>query len=142
MLQSFNSSKYYALPVLHQRILQIRALIYHTQRKTDFVNYLIKSDLNQLNLGPILGYLTKNKFLDKQYNLKPEFSHYLAVLALSDNNPHAKNNLEIISKIVDLKNPVRLKRALEVSAQTGKPYSQLRSNSKKERFYSKIKYNS
>ena len=38
-------------------------------------------------------------------------------------------------RIVDLKNPVRLKRAIEVSIQTGKPYSQLRLNSKKERSF-------
>lgn len=42
-------------------------------------------------------------------------------------------------KIVDLKNPARLKRALEVSTQTGKPYSQLRLNSKKERFFNIVK---
>jgi tRNA dimethylallyltransferase len=42
-------------------------------------------------------------------------------------------------KEVDLKNPVRLQRALEVCLQTGKPYSQLRMKAKKERSFNIVK---
>lgn len=40
---------------------------------------------------------------------------------------------------VDIKNPVRLQRAIEVCLQTGKPYSQLRLKSKKERDFNIVK---
>ena len=42
-------------------------------------------------------------------------------------------------KEVDIKNPVRLQRAIEVSLQTGKPYSQLRMRVKKERDFNIVK---
>ena len=42
-------------------------------------------------------------------------------------------------KIVDLKNPNRIVHALEISIQTGKPYSSFRSNTNKERPFSIIK---
>lgn len=40
---------------------------------------------------------------------------------------------------VDLNNPVRLQRAIEVSLQTGKPYSQFRMKTKKERDFNIVK---
>ena len=40
---------------------------------------------------------------------------------------------------VDIKNPVRLQRAIEVCLQTGKPYSQLRMKEKKERDFNIVK---
>lgn len=42
-------------------------------------------------------------------------------------------------KQVDLKNPIRLIRALEVIRSTGKPYSSQRTKSKKERFFQTVK---
>lgn len=42
-------------------------------------------------------------------------------------------------KEVDIKNPVRLQRAIEVCLQTGKPYSQLRRKVKKERDFNIVK---
>lgn len=42
-------------------------------------------------------------------------------------------------KEVDINNPVRLQRAIEVSLQTGKPYSQLRIKVKKERDFNIVK---
>ena len=42
-------------------------------------------------------------------------------------------------KEVDIKNPVRLQRAIEVCLQTGKPYSQLRMKAKKERAFNIVK---
>lgn len=108
--------KYHALPAFHQRILQIRALIYHTRRKTDFVNYLIKSGLKmedgnkpyQSSLKPIFKYLTQNKFLNSSYNFNSKLLHHLSVLALSDSNPYTEDNLEIIRKVIDLKSKLDL----------------------------------
>jgi tRNA dimethylallyltransferase len=81
--------------------------------------------------------------IDDMPNTDPEIRQYF-------NDLHTNEGIEILQKklyeldpeyykIVDLKNPVRLKRALEVSTQTGKPYSQLRLNSKKERFFNIVK---
>lgn len=81
--------------------------------------------------------------IDDMPNTDPEIRKYF-------NNLFDSEGIEVLQKrlfdldpeyygIVDLKNPVRLKRALEVVTQTGKPYSQLRLNSKKERFFNIVK---
>ncbi len=81
--------------------------------------------------------------IDDMPNTDPAIRQYF-------NDLYDNEGIEILQKklleldpkyyeIVDLKNPVRLKRALEVSVQTGKPYSQLRLNSKKERSFNIVK---
>lgn len=102
---------YHALPLLQQRILQIRSLIFNTERKADFINCLIKSDLKMENGGNlykadfkiILGHLIAKGLLSANGNLNPKILHHIAVLAVGNNNPYVKDNLAIIKKVFDIR---------------------------------------
>src|SRR3989338_1804118 len=103
--------KYPALPLLHQRILQIRSLIFNSERKADFLGYLVKSDLRIENSGKlykadfriILGRLIEAGFLDADSHQHLKIIHHIAVLATSNNNPYTKENLVIVKKVLNIK---------------------------------------
>jgi tRNA dimethylallyltransferase len=81
--------------------------------------------------------------IDDMPNTDPVIRQYFNDLYTNEGIEALQNKLYELDPeyyaIVDLKNPVRLKRALEVCIQTKKPYSQLRMNSKKERFFNIVK---
>ena len=81
-------------PALHQKILQIKALLFHMQRKGDFVSGLARSSLrapdnkkfNAANLNPILERLLEKKLLTKDFNCAPSVLHAIAADAVKKEN--------------------------------------------------------
>lgn len=81
--------------------------------------------------------------IDDMPNTDPAIRQYLNDLYNNEGIEILQSKLHELDpayyEIVDLKNPVRIKRALEVSLLTGKPYSQSRLNSRKERSFNIVK---
>ena len=97
--------KYNTLPLLHQRILQIRALTLCLKCGADFVNCLMRvklgeKTLKKAELKSILNDLIKNDFLLDNYSLNCELFHRISVLATIESNPYAKRNIAIVKKII------------------------------------------
>ncbi len=95
---------YYAQPALHQRIMQLKALIIYGQNKIDFFRCVSRSDLRTIDhkrisledLNIILNQLVKNKLLLPNFDCDPKVIHEISQLALSEDNPYAKTNLSIL----------------------------------------------
>lgn len=97
--------QYHTLPLLHQRILQLRALILHLKINVYFIDWLItinlgEESINKVRLRSVLNDLIKQGLLREDYSLNHLVLHYISVLATSDANPYAKNNIASVKKIV------------------------------------------
>ncbi len=105
LLQTYNEQ-----PLLHQRIMQIRALSFYTTRKTDFTNCIMKTGLvtednkklNSQNLNSILQALFSEDLLTEDYNCNPDIIHELSQIAVDDRNPHAKSNITIVNSFIHI----------------------------------------
>ena len=102
--------KYHLQPLIHKRILQIIALLFHVQRKTDIIECINKSGLliitkdkkiHHQNSIYILNQLVKQGLLQQDYNCRSKLIHPLTRIAVSDHNPDAKANLDIINTFDD-----------------------------------------
>lgn len=99
--------KYHTLTPLLQRILQIRAILLHTRRKTDFMNCLIESDLKQDNkklkvtkVYTLLNQLIEENFLLPDSNINPMITH--AVACLATQGDVASSNIAAMQKAFPL----------------------------------------
>ena len=105
-------------PILHQQILQIKALLYFMTTKGDFVNGLSRSTLraadgkkfNFANLNPILHQLQKKKLLTKDFNCNPIILHEITMDAISEHNTNASTNLSILSHFFNYKSDYQFDR--------------------------------
>lgn len=98
-------------PILYQKILQIKALLYSMPTKGDFVDRISRTTLRGLdgrkfnfsNLNPILDKLQKQKLLTKDFNCAPTILHAIANEALGKSEIEAKDNLSILWHFFDYK---------------------------------------
>ena len=105
-------------PVLHQQILQIKALLYFMTTKGDFVNGLSRSTLraadgkkfNFANLNPILHQLQKKQLLTKDFSCNPIILHEITMDAISEHNTNASTNLSILSHFFNYKSDYKFDR--------------------------------
>src|SRR5262245_20272564 len=82
-------------PILHQKLLQVKALLFFMQTKGDFINGLSRSTLrahdgkkfNSSNLNPILEQLKKKKLLMEDFNCNPIILHEITRDAIGAHNP-------------------------------------------------------
>lgn len=81
--------------------------------------------------------------IDNMPESDPEIRQYLTTVYTNGGLPVLRSMLikydPVYAERVDMSNPVRIMRALEVSMQTGKPYSSLITHEKKERAFKVIK---
>jgi SNF2 family DNA or RNA helicase len=92
---------YKSEPVLHQKILQMKALLFFMERKGDFINGLSRGTLRGMdgkkftsyNLNPILNRLHEKKLLTENFNCNPVILHEITTDAISQNNTEAAANL-------------------------------------------------
>ena len=90
-------SVYRKEPVLHQKILQLKALLYFMQGKGDFLNGITRSSLrtednkkfNSANLNIILDSLVKKKLLSKDFNCNSQILHHVTAEAIHHQNQEA-----------------------------------------------------
>src|SRR3990172_12505396 len=109
--------------VLHQRILQIKALLYSGQTKSDFVHGLSRSVLrahdgkkfNFANLNPILYQLQQKKLLTKDFNCNPNILHEITRDAIDVHNTDASLNLSILTHFFNYKSDYQFERAGSLS---------------------------
>ncbi len=110
-------------PILHQRILQIKALLYFMQTKSDFVNGLSQSELrahdgkkfNFANLNPILYDLQKKKLLTEDFNCNPSILHEITRDAIGTHNADISLNLSILTHFFNYKNDYQFERGSSLS---------------------------
>ena len=97
--------RYHKEPLLHQRILQIKALLYYVKGKGDFAQGIARSSLRAVgdkklypqHLNPILGRLQEKKLLTDDFNCNPIILHVLTALAVSEDNVNASSNLSTLT---------------------------------------------
>lgn len=96
-------SLYYSQSVLQQVIIQLRALSFLTQSKSDFFRLFSKINLtfdnkklSIQNLSDILEQLIKFKLLLPNLDCAPEIRQQITNLALSNENPYLNTHLSII----------------------------------------------
>ena len=110
-------------PSFHQRILQIKALLYFMQTKSDFVNGLSRSALrakdgkkfNFANLNPILDQLQKKKLLTENFNCNPIILHEITRDAIGTHNTDASLNLSILTHFFNYKSDYKFDRDSSLS---------------------------
>ncbi len=85
-------SVYRKEPILHQKILQLKALLYFMEGKGDFLNGITRSSLrtednkkfNAANLNIILDSLVKKKLLSKDFNCNSQILHHVTAEAINN----------------------------------------------------------
>src|SRR3990167_13663 len=85
--------KYHALPKSYQKIIQVSALLFHAQHKTDIIGLIYNSDtitednkkLTQKTLRDIFAHLTQEKLLLQTFNCNPLLIHPVAQIAAEEN---------------------------------------------------------
>ncbi len=90
-------SLYKKEPALHQKIMQLKALLYFVEGKGDFLNGITRSSLrtednkkfNAANLNIILDSLVKKKLLSKDFNCNSQILHHVTAEAIHHQNQGA-----------------------------------------------------
>ena len=109
---------YRSEPVLHQKILQIKALLFFMERKGDFINGLSRGTLRGMdgrkftssNLNPILDRLHEKKLLTENFNCNPVILHEITTDAISPHNTEATANLVELGHFFNYKQDYEVER--------------------------------
>jgi SNF2 family DNA or RNA helicase len=92
-------------PLLHKRILQIKALLFFMPTKSEFLNGISRTilraedgkKLTHPNLNLILENLQKKKLLTRDFNCNPAILHKIAEDAVGPHNTEAELNLSTLT---------------------------------------------
>lgn len=106
---------YKKLLPLQQRLLQLKALLYNSN-KPDFYNCVLpilpimakQKKLHFKDLTAILNELVKERWLDNNHNCQRTVLHLLTDLALDSQNPDRESNLQIIQSYLGFKDKPNL----------------------------------